>query len=413
MVLSLRMVCNLDSDDEIIAIDSTCVGINLYCLAKHEPSEIALRANEIRLRYKPMTENGQPAPVLDRSTFWLADYIGNHIDRPELTNSFLSNIRHAVAKLVSCFHDQSVTTYPDVWPAEDYRRSGVIRYGNVELRVLENYLTDEASLRQAMATICTSSRDEQYMYRDCHRSSFLSASDVELNLRMLMTNAGLYTGVETQAAWDCLEFWCKSYAEAIKMLPLAAFPPAYPFFFNVQRSIWEVSAIKKAYVVHPGILDFYRFAEGRKLLVVSPLATMISSQVESGNTRSLLKTHQLPELSVETVEAPVSTFPNKPHGSWLESFQLLTDQIDKSFSRSPSAAFAASCGAYGLPLCGYVAKKYSIPVFYVGNILHAYFGILQNATINFMQDERNEMAWIRGNLSRFQNIEKIDSGRYV
>lgn len=413
MAFSLRMVCSPDCSDEIIPIDDDAIGINLYSLAKHAPSDMARRVQEVRLRYKPLNADCQQAILLDRSTFWLAEYIGDHIHRPELTDSVLSNVRHAVAMLISSFHDQAHTTYPDHWANVDFKTTGVIRYGNVELRVLENFLTDKAKLRQAVSSICAANGNEKFMYQEGQASNFLAANDMEFNLRHLMTNAGMYIGTNPQASWDCIEFWCNSYATAIKQLPLACFPHAYPFFFNVQRSIWEETGIKKTYVEHPTIFDFYRFAEGRKLLVVSPLATIILRQVESSNTCNLLKSMVLPPFDVETIEAPISTFPNRPHGSWLESFRALTDQIDSSFAKHPSAAFAASCGAYGLPLCDYVARKYSVPVFYVGNILHAYFGILQNATLNFMVDDRNEVAWTRGNLGKFPNFDRIDGGRYI
>jgi hypothetical protein len=304
-------------------------------------------------------------------------------------------------------------------PADDYPKFSLskhpclLRYGNVELRVIENYLRDKPALEAALERVTGMLDDETAMYLAGRPSNFLAADDMEWNIRTLMTNAGFYVAKRPEAAARVLEDWASRYISALRSAGLATFPPAYPFYFSIQRLIWEQHQEAPHYVQHPNVFEVYNQLAGARILFMSPLAHVVAEQVKSGQIRRLYKDYVVPDFTLETVPSWVSTWPNCPHSDWSETFRQMCNSVDAAYSDNPFDVFMSSCGCYGLPLSEYVRRRYGCAVIYLGNISNAYFGVRQTATRDFMKGQANPEAWAEGDLRRFPNVDRIDGGRYV
>lgn len=88
------------------------------------------------------------------------------------------------------------------------------------------------------------------------------------------------------------------------------------------------------------------------------------------------------------IEAPVSVYPNRPGGGFEDSLDRTLEQIERAYRQKPFAVFTAACGAYGLPLCEAVKQRYGVSCVYVGNLMHAYFGVLQRTSLDWRASSR-------------------------
>ena len=304
-------------------------------------------------------------------------------------------------------------------PAEDYPKFNLsehpllLRYGNVELRVIESYLRNKPALEAALERVMGMVDNEAAMYTAGRSSNFLAADDLEWNIRTLMTNAGFYVAGRPEVAARVLEDWAVRYIRALRSAGLATFPQAYPFYFGIQRLIWQQHREAPRYVQHPNVFEVYAQIVGARILFMSPLAHVVSGQVKSGQIRKLYKDYVVPDFTLETVPAWVSTWPNRPHEDWSETFREMCSRVDTAYGEQSFDIFISSCGCYGLPLSEYVRQRHGCAVIYLGNISNAYFGVKQTATRDFMKGRTNPEAWAEGDLSRFQNVDRIDGGRYV
>jgi hypothetical protein len=303
---------------------------------------------------------------------------------------------------------------PDPSPRFDLQsQQAVMRYGNVELRVLENYMVDPSALREALNSLLSTLDDESVMYAPGAPTNFLEADDARWNLRMLMTNAGFYSAQDPTIAWTALKEWAERYLQALRQSWLASFPPAYPFYFSVQRAIWDAWGEAPKYVCHPGPFDLYQSLAAKSVLFMSPFAHLVNKQVETGRLYRLFKDYACPHFALRAIPAWVSTWPNRPHGDWLETFSEMRKAVDDAFAQQAFDVFLASCGCYGLPICDYARSVHGCRTAYFGNITNTYFGIRQRASREFMRDRVDPEMWLDGDLSRYTNVHRIDDGRYI
>jgi hypothetical protein len=286
------------------------------------------------------------------------------------------------------------------------------RYGNVELRVIENLLLDKNRLFEEYSNIAGNISDEVYIYRSATRKHWLSTSDANFNLRQLMTNAGFYFSMNLKN--ECLSFWLEEYLASIADSSyLFPYPGCYPNFFIAQAYLFKQQGKLKKYIGFPKTVDFYQTLAGQEVLFLTPFYAEINNLYQTRKLFNLYSDISIPEYSLTTLPAYISTYPNRPHDSWLQTFRSMTDEIDRLFTKQSFTLFFASCGCYGMPLCRYVFKRYGCTSVYYGNHINTLFGIRQACSEDFMAGRRLTENWARGNLDKFKNVSKIDSGRYV
>jgi hypothetical protein len=134
-------------------------------------------------------------------------------------------------------------SHPDAWePNTLYGR-----YGNVELRVLENWLQDREGLLVEYRKVMEQRSDEDYMYCDQASRHWLSSDDKNYNLRKLMTNAGFYPGlVDGEEDLNC---WAEEFLAALAASKsLFSYPMAYPFYFATHGHLFAKYGVIADYI---------------------------------------------------------------------------------------------------------------------------------------------------------------------
>ena len=282
------------------------------------------------------------------------------------------------------------------------------RYGNVELRVIEDYLLKPDSVRSALIEITAKMNSEKDMYAESKGATGLIHDDTEWNLRRFITNAGFYVAADPEIAWTALQDWSERYISALTHSHLSWSNFKAHFFPRIQRALHVRSGFVPRYVEAPKARRIYDNMSGREVLFVSPLAHIVSEQAASGRIWNLYAEYQIPRFRVRAIPAFVSTWPNRPHSDWSDTFSRLCTSVRSAYRERSFDFFIASCGCYGLPLCEFARSEFGCATLYVGHHAHALFGILPSASQNI----RSEM-WAESDLAKYENMDRIDNGRYL
>ena len=289
------------------------------------------------------------------------------------------------------------------------------RYGNVELRVLESWLRNPGRLESELVIINRQINDETYMYANGTSEHWLSTSDANFNLRTFMTIAGFYVENFSDLEFsDSLRLWSEHYLSALgKSHYLFPYPGAYPNFFVTQDQLFQQNARLNEYINFPGTEKFYKMLKGHDILLMSPFSREITELYNNKNLFHLYKDISIPDFRLDCVPAYISTYPNRPHNSWKDTFYKLIEEIDRAFLKKSYTLFFASCGCYGMPISEYVFSRYGCPTVYYGNFTNTLFGVRQKCSENFIPARRNMDKWARSHLGEFPNMAKVDRGRYI
>jgi hypothetical protein len=152
--------------------------------------------------------------------------------------------------------------------------------------------------------------------------------------------------------------------------------------------------------------------KGKNVLVLSPFKNQIDRMIKEGRLEKLYKKFKISDINFITIEAPISTYPNRPGTGWTDSFTKLKSNIDIQFKNIKIDFFTASCGCYGIPICEYVYSEHMCTSLYYGNWLNTILGIRQKCSLDWVSEINQELR-IDGDLAQYKNIEKIDDGRYL
>jgi hypothetical protein len=330
---------------------------------------------------------------------------------PEFDDETIASLLLVMAQ----YKSQAGTNAGSIWSGApqfaDYDISlhpSALRYGNVELRVVENYLFDQENLHSALEGVIQKFGDESSMYTNASPLRKLIHDDIDFNLRRLMTNAGFYIS-DVGTAWDTLTDWVQRYIAALCNSRLFWHNAHGIHYLRIQRALHERCGAVPEYLQMPGRLTLYDNLAGRDVLFVSPLAHIVNEQISSGRLWNLYESHEIPRFSVRAIPAWISTWPNRPHSNWSETFLTMCEGIETAYRERPFDVFMSACGCYGLPISDHVRAKYGCPVIYKGHNAHMLFGLFPGSSGPAINPE----MWAQGDLDRYANVDRIDGGRYI
>ena len=110
---------------------------------------------------------------------------------------------------------------------------------------------------------------------------------------------------------------------------------------------------------------------GKKILIVNPFVESFKKQLENGFKFFKDKDIFHPEQDFVFYKSYQTSGGNHLHTSWLESFNLMKEDI-----RKLDFDFALlGCGGYGLPLCNFIKEDLGKSAIYVGGGLQLLFGV--------------------------------------
>ncbi len=173
------------------------------------------------------------------------------------------------------------------------------------------------------------------------------------------------------------------------------------------KAVWV-----RASVLEPFLFEFpWTMAlEGKRVLVIHSYAELIQEQYKK--REFLFKNpNVLPKFDLQTYEAVQSIGGNDNYSSWVEALEKMEEDIEKlEFDIA-----LIGCGAYGMPLGGYIKEYLHRQAIHVGGALQLYFGIKGKrweTAYNYGERFYNEY-WVRpGEKEKPKNWENVEGGCY-
>lgn len=288
----------------------------------------------------------------------------------------------------------------------------LLRPGNVELAALQTALLQREELEELLAEIRRRHHDRAWM--ESQRDAWwYDTSDGSENLRRLHTNAGFYAS--SHAPLESLQRWSQATLRALLSGPvLFGNASITQMFWPVAQQLVRQTQQLPQLVQWPGEQAFYNFIAGQEVLFVTPLASDVEAHHRTGLAFELFTNLTIQPYGLRCIEAPVSVYPNRPDRGFEDSLDRTLEQIERAYKQKPFTVFTAACGAYGLPLCEAVKQRYGVSCVYVGNLMHAYFGVLQRTTLEWRAAARINEHWITSQaLIGVPGVDRIEGGRYL
>lgn len=290
--------------------------------------------------------------------------------------------------------------------------ASLLRPGNVELAALQSVLQQSAGLDEALVEIRRHHHDRQWMERRSERW-WMEPADVVENLCRLHTNAGFYAS--SHAPLESLQRWSQASIAALLSGPvLFGNDSIVRMFLPVAQALQRQSGRVPELVQWPGPQAFYNFIANQEVLFVTPLAAEVEAHHRSGRAFGLFTDVRIRPYGLRCTPAPMSIYPNRPDRGFEDSLERSLEQVERAHRQRPFTVFTAVAGAYGLPLCQAVHRRYGVACLYIGNAMHAYFGVEQNTTADWMVSQRRPENWVRAKgLNDIPGVERIEGGRYL
>jgi hypothetical protein len=130
-------------------------------------------------------------------------------------------------------------------------------------------------------------------------------------------------------------------------------------------------------LIDPSSLESFRFSDpwtaslkDKKVLIIHPFKESINSQWQKKD-----RIWQNPDVlnfgELITYQSVQSIGGRGPHSNWFESLEVMMNDI----SKLDFDVALLGCGAYGIPLLGFIKKELKKSGIYVGGGLQLYFGI--------------------------------------
>lgn len=288
----------------------------------------------------------------------------------------------------------------------------LLRPGNVELAALQSVLQRPDELEEALVEIRRHHHDRAWMERRSDRW-WMDPADAVENLCRLHTNAGFYAS--GHAPLESLQRWSQTTIAALLAGPvLFGNDSIVRMFLPVAQTLTRQSGRVPDLVQWPGTQAFYDFIAGEEVLFVTPLAAEVEAHHRSGRAFNLFTRVRIQPYGLRCIPAPMSVFPNRPERGFEDSLERCLAQVERAYQQRPFQVFTAAAGAYGLPLCQAVHRRYGVACVYLGNAMHAHFGIAQITTDGWMADQRRPEHWLRPTgLRGVAGVERIEGGRYL
>ena len=288
----------------------------------------------------------------------------------------------------------------------------LLRPGNVELAALQTVVQAPGDLDELLAEIRRRHHDRAWM-ETTRDHWWFDPSDGSENLRRLHTNAGFYAN--SHAPVESLRRWSQGTLRALMGGPvLFGNSSITQMFWPVAQTLLEQTGTMPELVQWPGEQAFYDAIADQEVLFVTPFARDVEAHHRTGKAFQLYNDIRIRPYGLRCLEAPVSVYPNRPGRGFEESLNQLLEQIERSYKQKPFSVFTAACGCYGLPLCEAVKQRYGVTCLYIGNLMHAYFGLVQRTTANWRAEQRIGENWHQSQaLDGIPGVNRIEDGRYL
>ena len=210
-------------------------------------------------------------------------------------------------------------------------------------------------------------------------------------VNLLINNAGVYG--------DSINEFCVEYLDSVKKSDIHIHW-GIEDFIHMQEDLFNKVYDNKVCLIENRAVEPFYFdnpwsynLKGKKVLVIHPFSDTIKLQYDK---REVLFDNKdiLPEFELITYKSIQSIGNQGPHKNWIESLNIMKDDISKiEFDIA-----LIGCGAYGMPLGAHIKTLLNKQAIYIGGGLQLLFGVKGNRWDNHdvISKLYNEY-WVRPN----------------
>lgn len=151
-----------------------------------------------------------------------------------------------------------------------------------------------------------------------------------------------------------------------------------------------------------------QFMEGKHILIINNLGSLMKQQYESGNIKKMNTEFPDTVKSIQYFENGYTFFNSGPDKSIIETAKKICDKIQNlSFDGA-----IISAGAYSSLLYDFIVKNMGKEAFIEGGGLPCYFGVITKRGTIFKNDKINQY-WVKvPDHMKPENYQKIEDGCY-
>jgi hypothetical protein len=233
----------------------------------------------------------------------------------------------------------------------------LLRTGIIEMHALNSFLNnDKEIIKNSIEIIINSNNDDMYLTKKkCWIVTYKDIDSVVSYFKNLMTNAGFYINNDKDKSFICLEYFCNEYKNAILNCDYL-FNWSFLNCFSLDL-INEKKKGKKIKYFNINDSSIYKLLNNKNILFLTPYKNQIDNIYKSGRIYKLKISINLENINLYTIEAFLTTYPNKKHEDFIETVNYYFKSIDEIINNNQINLFTCSAGGYGLILCNYVYSK--------------------------------------------------------
>lgn len=238
-----------------------------------------------------------------------------------------------------------------------------------------------------------------------YRKYYFKSSSYGKHIDVLCNNAGFFPYDET-----AVDQYCKYVLQLFSRIDLLCCMNTVGESFIIKKHC-DKAKLTRLEVVDPCITKWTSVLEGKRVLVIHPMAELIEKQYNEKRDLIYLNDYILPEFHLRTVKA-VQTITGEVDSRFSNWFEALDYMVNEALKKDFDIALIG-CGAYGLPLACRLKDHGKIAI-HMGGCLQLLFGIRGGRwdNIEYMQKYYND-AWVRPVvLDTPEGYKKIENGCY-
>ena len=134
--------------------------------------------------------------------------------------------------------------------------------------------------------------------------------------------------------------------------------------------VWS-RILEPFYILQENETPWSHFLINKKVLIINPFVKSFQKQIDKEWKMFEDKHIFLPDQQFVFYKAYNTLAGNHPHSSWLETFEIMKNDISKlDFDIA-----LLGCGGYGLPLCNFIKMELKKSAIYIGGGLQLLFGV--------------------------------------
>ena len=255
--------------------------------------------------------------------------------------------------------------------------SAVVQPSAVQLAALRSWLLDRQALEQALGTLRRRHHDRALLQR-CRPEQWWDPRDPLENLCRLALIEGFYE--HTARPLASLAAWAEPSLAQLASAQLIV-DPQQPgsALFAVLQGLFQAHGRLPMLVRQPADSALDQMLAGREVLLITHLAAQAEAFHRSGQAFNLTPGQPIAAYGLRCIAAPDSRHPLRPDQGFETSLAHCLTAVEQQARARSFDIVLSACGAYDLPLCEAIGRRYGCTTLALGPQILSRFGVRPDA----------------------------------